>query len=117
MQPMHGLNHLREQGRMTWIEEEHGWGATPEDVVDALSSDGFEECKRETMTGRQDLRPAGGVWQGVNAQTGSVASAVWLDRPPRERAIVFITIDGESVKSRGIPGLELDPYAEDGGEG
>ncbi len=66
MQPMHGLNELREQGRMTWIEAERGWGAEPEDIVDALSSDGFEECKRETTTSRRDLRPAGGVWQGVN---------------------------------------------------
>jgi len=41
---MHGLNELREQGRMTWIEAERGWGATS----------------------RRDLRPAGGVWQGVN---------------------------------------------------
>jgi hypothetical protein len=29
---------------MTWIEAEHGWGAVPEDIVDALSKDGFEEC-------------------------------------------------------------------------
>jgi len=58
MQPMHGLNELREQGRMTWIEAERGWGAEPEDIVDALSSDGFEECKRETTTSRRDLRPA-----------------------------------------------------------
>jgi hypothetical protein len=46
-----------------------------------------------------------------------VASAIWVDRPPRARAIVFITIDGESVKNRGILGLEPDPYTEDGGEG
>ena len=32
MQPMNGLNELREQGRMTWIEEEHGWIAAPEEV-------------------------------------------------------------------------------------
>lgn len=25
MQPMAGLNELREQGKMTWLEEEHGW--------------------------------------------------------------------------------------------
>jgi hypothetical protein len=24
MQPVNGLNELREQGRMTWIDEEHG---------------------------------------------------------------------------------------------
>jgi hypothetical protein len=114
---MHGLDELRKLGRMTWIEGEHGWVAAPEDILDALSTDGFEECKRETTTSRRDLQPAGGVWQGVNTRTGSVASAIWVDRPPRPRAIVFITIDGESVKNRGILGLEPDPYTEDGGEG
>ena len=102
---------------MTWIDEEHGWGAAPEDIVEALSNDGFAECKRETTTSRRDLRPAGGVWQGVNTHTGSVASAIWVNRLPRARAIVFITIDGESVKNRAILGLEPDPYTEGGGEG
>jgi hypothetical protein len=117
MQSMHGLNELREQGRMTWIEEEHGWVAAPEDVLDALSKDGFKECKRETTTSRRDLRPAGGVWQGVNTGTGSVASAIWVNRPPGARTIVFIAIDGESVKRRGIRGPVSDPYTEEGGEG
>lgn len=100
---------------MAWIDEEHGWVAAPEDVVDALANDGFEECKRATTTSRRDLRPAGGVWQGLNRSTGSVASAIWMDRPSRARAIVFITIDGESVKN-GSMHLESDPYTEDGGE-
>lgn len=117
MPPMHGLNELREQGRMTWIEEEHGWVAAPEEIVGALSNDGFAECKRETTTSRRDLRPAGGVWQGVNTRTGSVASAIWVNRQPQARAIVFITINGESVKDRGILGREPDPYTEHGGEG
>lgn len=82
---------------MTWIEDEGGWVAVPEDIVDALSREGFDECKRETTTSRRDLRPAGGVWQGVNTRTGAVASAIWVDRPARPPAIVFVTIDGESV--------------------
>ena len=73
MQPMHGLNELRKQGRMTWIDEEHGWVAAPEDIMNALSSEGFEECKREMTTSRQDSRPAGGVRQGINPRPGSVA--------------------------------------------
>ena len=108
MHPMHGLNELRAQGRMTWIDEERGWGAAPEEIVDALSTDGFEECKRATTTSRRDLRPAGGVWQGVNRRTGSVASAVWVSRPPRVRALVFIAIDGESFRDRTV--------IEEGGE-
>jgi hypothetical protein len=113
---MHGLNELRERGRMTWIDEERGWRAAPEDIVDALSNDGFEECKRATTTSRRDLRPAGGVWQGVNRRTGSVASAVWVNRPPRAPAIVFIAIDGESFRDHAVSALDGDPYKDDGGE-
>jgi hypothetical protein len=114
---MRGLDDLREQGKMTWAEAEHGWVAVPDDIVDALANDGFEECKSETTTSRRDLRPAGGVWQGVNTRTGSVASAIWMDRPSPARAIVFITIDGESVKHGSMVDLQPDPYTEDGGEG
>lgn len=97
MQPLHGLDELRGRGGMGWIEEEKGWAAAPEDVMGALSKDGFDECKRETTTSRRDTRPAGGVWQGVNRHTGSVASAIWVNRPTSPQAIVFITIDGVSV--------------------
>jgi hypothetical protein len=88
MQLMHGLDELEAQGQMTWIEAEaqHGWAAVPGDVVDALSRDGFEECKGETTTSRQkNLQPAGGMWQGVDPGTGSSS-------------------------------LERDPYTDDGGE-
>jgi hypothetical protein len=116
MEPMHGLNELRAHGRMTWIEAEHGWGAAPEEIVDALSKDGFEECKRETTTSRRDLRPAGGVWQGLNTGTGSVASAIWVNRAPRARATVFIAIDGESLRDHAFSSLERDPHGDDGDE-
>ena len=133
MRQMNGFNELREQGRMTWIEPEHGWVAVPEDIVSALSTDGFEECKRESTTSRRDLRPAGGVWQGVDTRTGSVASAIWVNRPWWHQAIVFIDIDGESLVGayalsgctisepldqleydHGSPRLERDPYEEEG---
>jgi hypothetical protein len=94
---MNGLNELRAQGRMTWTEAEHGWVAAPEEVVTALATDGFEECKRESTTSRRDLRPAGGVWQGVNTRTRSVASAIWVNRAAGDQAIVFIDIDGASL--------------------
>lgn len=116
MRPMPGLNELREQGRMSWIEDQRGWVAAPEDIVTALLNDGFAECKRETTTSRRDLQPAGGVWQGVNPRTGSVASAIWVNGPRPARAIVCITIDGESVKQRGTFGSQPDLYTEDGGE-
>ena len=112
-----GLDALREQGRMTWTAEERGWVAAPEEIVTALSDDGFQECKREMTTSRRDLRPAGGVWQGVNARTGTVASAIWVSRPGWQDAVVFIDIDGASFGSPASSTLERDPYREDGGEG
>ena len=63
MRQMTGLNELRERGLMTWIEQEHGWVAAPEEIVKAFSKDGFEECNRETTTSRRDWQPPGGVWQ------------------------------------------------------
>ena len=97
MWQMKGVNELREESRMTWIEQEHGWVAAPEEIVNALSTDGFEECKREMTTSRRDRQPAGGLWQGVNTRTGAVASAIWVNRPTRHHAIVFIEVDGESL--------------------
>jgi len=110
MRQMTGLNELREQGRMTWIEQEHGWVPAPEEILKALSKDGFEECKREMTTSRRDRRPAGGVWQGVDTRTGSVASAIWVDRPAWDEAVVFIAIDGESLGDCSVLSLERDPY-------
>ena len=95
---MNAIQQLREGAKMTWIEEEHGWVAAPEDIVDALTSEGFLECKRATTTSRRDLRPTGGLWQGVNKTTGAVASTVWVESPFRARIVVFITIDGESIE-------------------
>jgi hypothetical protein len=97
MRPLTGFTELREQGRMTWMEDEHGWLSIPEEILKALSTDGFEECKRAMTTSRRDLRPAGGLWQGVDPRTGSVASAVWVNRPGWDQALVFIAIDGDPL--------------------
>ena len=110
------LEELRGHGRMTWLEAEQGWMAAPDDVVAALSGNGFEECKREETTSRRDSRPAGGVWQGVNTRTGAVASAIWVNRLVWPQAIVFITVDGEPLRGDG-PSPEIDAHDEDGGEG
>src|SRR3989441_7355486 len=88
MRQMTGLNELRERGMMTWIEQEHGWVAAPEEIVKAFSKDGFEECDRQTTTSRREWQPPGGVWQGVDTRTGSVASATWVNRPPWHQAIM-----------------------------
>jgi len=46
-------------------------------------------------------RPVGGVWQGVDPQTKSVASVIWVSRPALEPAMVFLEIDGETMASPG----------------
>jgi hypothetical protein len=114
-QLMHGLDELEARGRMTWIEAQHGWATAPDDVVEALPKDGYEECPREP-TSRQDLQPADGAWQGVNSGTGSVASVIWVNQPRRTRALVFIAIDGKSRRDQPFSRLERDPYTDDGGE-
>jgi hypothetical protein len=92
---------------LTWIDVERGWHAAPDDVVTVLAAQGFEECKRETTTSRRDRQLAGGVWQGVDPRTGSVASAVWVNRVTGPGALVFIEVDGESLM--GGPGRQDEP--------
>ena len=91
------LNDLRTQGRMTWSDDEHGWIGAPDEILGALTGEGFAECKREMTTSRRDRRPAGGLWQGVDPGTGSGASAIWVNRAAYDHAIVFIDIDGETL--------------------
>jgi hypothetical protein len=93
-----GLAALHDQGRMTWTARKRGWVAAPGEVVEALARGGFEECKHEMTTSRRDLRPAGGIWQGVNRVTGSVASAIWVALATRRQALIFIEIDGELIE-------------------
>jgi len=96
---------------MTWSEGEHGWIGAPEAILHALASDGYDECKRETTTSHPDCRSAGGVWQGVNRLTGSVAAVIWVMRPSAD-ALLFIQIDGEPVARPGRA-----PGEEEGGQG
>ena len=116
---VNGLVELHDQGRMTWNEGERGWVAVPDEVVTAFARGGFQECKRATTTSRRDLQPAGGVWQGVNQVTGSVASAIWVTRVTPGAALMFIEIDGEVVRID--PGRAAPPdqasYKDEGGEG
>jgi hypothetical protein len=92
------LNDLRAHGQMTWTGRDQGWIARPDDVVTALAREGFEEYKREVTTHRRGRRAAGGVWQGLNTHTGSVASAIWVSRSLPDEALVFIDIDGEPLE-------------------
>jgi len=79
--------------------------------MNALANDGFEECKREMTTSRPDCQQAGGVWQGINPRTRSVASVIWVARPAAQASMVFIEIDGKSITGPG-----RDPDEEEGGQ-
>jgi hypothetical protein len=87
------LLELFREGRMHWTG--NGWRAEPEEIVAALARDGFQECKREIARNPSDRRQAGGLWQGLNNQTGAVASAVWVMSP--DQSLVFIEIDGRPL--------------------
>ncbi len=69
------FNELRQRRRMSWMVQQHGWVAVPEEIVNAFSNEGFEECTRTPTTSRRDRLPAGGLWQGLHPRTGSAASA------------------------------------------
>jgi len=117
MREMSGLAELRRHGRMMWTEPQRGWVAAPEEILTALAKDGFEECKRALTSSRSDSRPAGGVWQGVDARTATVASAIWVNRPGWQQAIVFIDIDGQSFEEGGAVSPTGDADRDEGGEG
>lgn len=91
------LNELRDHGKMQWSQGERAWAAEPRDIVSALAHEGFEEYKHEITYSRRDRPPRGGVWQGLNSQTGAVASAIWVQRSDDAAPIVFIDIDGEPL--------------------
>ena len=93
------LNDLKQHGRMEWIDPLRGWRGHPDEIVGALAGDGFEQCKLEIAWSRRNQTPSGGVWQGLNALTGAVASAIWVHRHDQPRALVFIDIDGDPVRA------------------
>jgi hypothetical protein len=46
-----------------------------------------------------------------------VASAIWVNRPGWQQAIVFIDIDGQSFEDGGAVSPTGDAYRDEGGEG
>ncbi len=93
------LQELCEQGRMAWAERERGWLAEPEQVLTALLNEGFQECERAVARNRRDRCLVGGMWEGLNPRTGSVASAIWVNQRGARPATVFIAIDGELLEA------------------
>ena len=90
------LDDLREHGRMQWLTEARGWRAEPDEIVNALAADGYQECKREIARVPR-AAATGGMWQGVDHTTGAVASTVWT-REPNGDPVVFITINGQPLQ-------------------
>jgi hypothetical protein len=93
------LDALRTRGGIAWVAERRGWRAVPDDVVEALRADGFAEVKREITRRGRTRAPLGGLWQGLDARTGAVASAVWIETGG-EPAVVFIDIDGTPLEEQ-----------------
>ncbi len=90
------LKELCQANRMRWMSEAQGWVAEADEILTALTGDGFEECKREEARDPHSHARAG-VWQGLNRSTGAVASAVWICSDTRGH-LVFIDIDGEPLR-------------------
>jgi hypothetical protein len=84
---------------MWWDAKEHAWIAEPNDVMDALAREGFEEYKREIATSGRGRPPAGGIWQGLDSRTGTVASAIWVANRDVDAPLVFIDIDGRPLSA------------------
>lgn len=97
MNTNHRFEEFDQRGRMTWGRDAGGWIAHPHEIVETLSRHGYQEYKREVARSRRDRQPSGGVWQGLNVETGSVASVIWVRRGIAEDATVFIEIDGEPL--------------------
>jgi len=91
------LNDLYKRGRMMWTEQGQGWIGQPDEVLDALATDGFSECHRERPASASGRQPTEGTWDGVNPHTRSVASVTWTVRRAAEPPMVCIEIDGDAI--------------------
>jgi hypothetical protein len=94
---METLNELVREGRIAWAPDARGWIAKPGDIMDALAREGFAEFKADAARSGRHREPAGGIWQGLDARTGAVASAIWIRGDDDDRAVVFVDVDGMTV--------------------
>jgi hypothetical protein len=102
---MKAFQELMIEGRITWASDARAWIAQPGDIVAALTREGFEEFKADAASRGRGAAPTGGLWQGLDARTGAVASAVWVSndsvRSERaDRAVVYVDIDGAPVNEQ-----------------
>jgi hypothetical protein len=87
------------------IGDHDAWLAEPDDIVSALTGEGFQEYRREVIRCRRDRRPLGGLWQALAPSTGHVVSVVWLNRGAARPAVVFVDIDDEPAQASQSRGL------------
>jgi len=83
---------------MCWRPEDFAWVADPEDVVAALTHDGFEQYRREIASVGRERAASGGMWQGLDRRSGAVATVIWKALGPSSPSHVFIEIDGRPVE-------------------
>jgi Winged helix-turn-helix DNA-binding len=97
------LGKLERDGTMCWRAEDHAWTADPEDVVQALTDDGFHEYRREiarrarSPAASAGIESSGGMWQGLDRRTGAIATVIWVTQTPA-LSHVFIEIEGRQVE-------------------
>jgi hypothetical protein len=100
------ISDLERQGALRWRAEDRAWVADPERVMRALVDDGYLEYRREIAKGGRDATASGGMWQGLDPRTGSVATVIWKTHASPQETRVFIEIDGRPVE--GSAWTEID---------
>ena len=98
------LGQLGRDGKLCWRAEDHAWIADQEDVVQALTKEGFDEYRREVARRARSsavpsaVESSGGMWQGLDRRTGAIATVIWVTHATPEQSHVFIEIDGRQVE-------------------
>jgi hypothetical protein len=100
------IGDLERQRAMRWRADERAWVADPDQVIHALAADGYEEYRREVAKHGSDRPGAGGMWQGLDPRTASVATVIWARQGTPAESHVFIEIDGRPVE--GSAWTEID---------
>jgi hypothetical protein len=103
---MQHLGDLERNGTICWRPEDHAWIADPEDVVQALTNEGFAEYRRDIAKNGRGRATSGGIWQGLDRRTGVVATVIWATHGTRPQSYVFIEIDGRLLE--GSAWAEID---------
>ena|SRR5215471_5753841 len=115
---MQQLDDLQQRGVMCWRAEDQAWVADPQEVVQALTTGGFQEYRREIAKGGRDRATSGGMWQGLDPRTGAVATVIWVAHGMPSESHVFIEIDGRHIEGSAwaeIDAAVLDALATGGG--